>query len=379
MKYQRIIQPPERSFFLFGARGTGKSTWLKEHFPDALWVDLLDEAKFQSYLAQPGLFAETIATAKKDQWVIVDEIQRLPNLLNEVHRAIENKKQLFALSGSSARKLKHAGVNLLAGRATRRFMHPLQPDELQTDFDLEDVLRFGTIALVSQAKNKVEVLEDYVQTYLREEIQREAIVRNLPAFARFLPIAALMHGQVLNVTSLARDAEAHRTTISGYVDILEDTLLAFRLEALQANLRVREKRHPKFYFIDPGIVKALKRNLYPVTQEERGSLFEGWFVNHVRAMNDYWRLFDRMCYWAAPNGKTEVDLILTRGSEHLAIELKSGTRIRPEDFSGLQAMSDLKGLKRKIIVYCGTEIRKKDDIEIIPISDFIHREILKSW
>ncbi len=376
MKYQRLIDKPSKSFFLFGARGTGKSTWLRDEFKGALWIDLLEERRFQSYLAHPGEFAQAIQASPKDQWIIVDEIQRLPNLLNEVHRFIEKDKRKFALCGSSARKLKQAGTNLLAGRATRRNMYPLVPNEMGGDFDLEDVLAFGSIPLVCQSNNKKESLEDYAQMYLREEIQAEAIVRNLPAFARFLPVAALLHGQVLSISSLARDAEAHRNTISGYIEILEDTLVAFRLAPYQANIRVKEKRHPKLYFIDSGLVRALKKNLYPIAQEERGSLFEGWFVNFVRAMGEYKSLFDEMNYWSPTSSQVEVDLILTRNKEKIAIEIKSGSRIRSEDFAGLEAIASVKGVTRRIMVYQGTEVRNKDGIEIYPIQKFIDDDLI---
>lgn len=352
-------------------RGTGKSTWLRDEYEGAHWIDLLDEKKYQTYLARPGEFAESIEATKPDQMIIVDEIQRLPNLLNEVHRFIESNKKTFVLCGSSARKLKQAGVNLLAGRVTRRNMYPLTPEELGSDFDLEKVLTYGSIPLILQADDKREALEDYAQMYLREEIQAEAIVRNLPAFARFLPVAALLHGQVLSISSLARDAEAHRNTIAGYVDILEDTLLSFRLPPLIGNLRVKEKKHPKFYFVDSGVVRALKRNLYPVSQEERGSLFEGWFINYVRAFGEYNRLFDEMNYWSPTSSKVEVDLVLSKGSERVAIEIKSSHRLRKEDFDGLEAIEGLKGLKRRILIYQGNELRKKDGIEIIPVSMFL--------
>jgi len=371
VKYQRLIDKPTKSFFLFGARGTGKSTWLRDEFNGALWIDLLDEKRYQTYLARPEEFGQAVQAAPRDQWIVVDEIQRLPNLLNEVHRFIESDKRKFALCGSSARKLKQAGTNLLAGRATRRNMYPLVPDEMGRDFDLEEVLTYGSIPLVWQSENKRESLEDYAQMYLREEIQAEALVRNLPAFARFLPVAALLHGQVLSISSLARDAEAHRNTIAGYIEILEDTLVAFRLAPFQGNIRIKEKRHPKLYFIDSGLVRALKKNLYPIAPEERGSLFEGWFVNYVRAMGEYNHLFDEMNYWAPTSSKVEVDLILTRNKDRIAIEIKSGSRIRPEDFDGLEAIASLNGIKRRIMLYQGSEVRSKDGIEIIPIEKFL--------
>ena len=239
MPFSRVLSLPRGSFFLFGARGTGKSTWLREHMPKATFVDLLDEGLYQALLADPSLLGQRLRSLDAGAQVVIDEIQRLPSLLNEVHRFIESRKLVFALSGSSARKLRRAGTNLLAGRAVRRELHPLVPEELGAAFDLERVLEHGTIALVWDRGGDRDVLEAYVQTYLREEIQAEALVRNLAGFARFLPVAALFHGQVLNAAALARDAGVSRTTVLGYLDVLEDTLLGFRLHPYEGRLRVK--------------------------------------------------------------------------------------------------------------------------------------------
>jgi len=244
LELHRLLVPPEGSFFLFGARGTGKSTWLRRHYGDATYLDLLDEKLFHSLLVDPGLLAGRLEALPPGSRVVIDEIQRLPSLLNEAHRFIESRRLTFALSGSSARKLRAAGTNLLAGRAIRKALYPLVPEEMGNAFDLERVLTHGSLALVWDRGGDREVLEAYLQTYLREEIQAEALVRNLPGFARFLPVAALLHGQVLNAAGLARDAGVSRSTVLGYLDILEDTLLAFRLPAYEGKLRVKERRHP---------------------------------------------------------------------------------------------------------------------------------------
>jgi predicted AAA+ superfamily ATPase len=193
----RILEPPKGSFFLLGPRGTGKSTWLRTVLPRAHTVNLLDEALYQSYLADVSLFAAELRTLKPGSLVVVDEILRLPSLLNEVHRFMEEKRFRFVLCGSSTRKLKQSGTNLLAGRAVRREMHPFIPEELGKSFNLEETLRWGALPMIWASGERRSALEVYVQLYLREEIQAEALVRNLPGFARFLPIAALFHGQVL--------------------------------------------------------------------------------------------------------------------------------------------------------------------------------------
>lgn len=268
----RLFQPPKGSYFLFRPRGSGKSTWLRQLHPDAHWVDLLDEGRFQSYLVDPSLFSSELEALADRSTVVIDEIQRLPNLLNVVHQKIEAKRLRFALSGSSARKLRRSGVNLLAGRAVLRHLHPYVPEELGPAFDLREVLDTGALPIMRAADNPRDALISCVQLYLREEIQAEAATRNLAGFARFLPIAGLFHGQALNVSSLARDAGVARTTVQGYVQILEDTLFTFQLPAFEARLRVRERRHPKLYWVDAGLVRAVTRTLDVPSPDTSGAL-----------------------------------------------------------------------------------------------------------
>lgn len=339
--------------------------------PDAKRFDLLDEALFTDLLADQGLFGNLLSGVGPGDWVVVDEVQRIPALLNEVHRQIEERGVRFALLGSSARKLKTAGTNLLAGRAARKAMFPLTPAELGDDFDLDDTLRFGTIPLVWAAEDRREVLEGYTQLYLREEIRAEAAVRNLPGFIRFLPVAALMHAQTLNVAGLARDAGVARPTVAGYLEVLEDTLLVTRLEAFEAKLRVRERRRPKLYWVDTGLVRAAKRQLGPVTAEERGALLEGWVYGLLRAHNETQHMFDAIAYWSPTESDAEVDFLLTRGSEHLALEVKAATRYNTTMLKGLRAIEGLPGLTRRILIYTGThDFSTEDGIEVWPLGYF---------
>ncbi len=272
---------------LFSLRTPGceKTTWVRHEFSDAYTIDLLNESLYQSYLANISLFANELRTVASGRWIFVDEIQRLPNLLNEVHRFIEERRLNFILTYSSARKLKRADVNLLAGRAILRRMHPFIPSE---------------------------------------EVKAEALARNLPGFARFLPVAAVLHGQTVNVSGAARDAEISRTTLSGYIEILEDTLLAFCLPAFEGKLRVRERKHPKLYWIDPGLVRAMGNRFGSLHPEERGVLFEGWMPSLLRAHRDYTGLFDEFYYWAPATARqTEVDFLLRRDERYNAIETKN--------------------------------------------------------
>lgn len=371
--YDRLLAPPKGSFFLFGVRGVGKSTWVGRAFPGATRFDLLDEALFQQLIADPAMFAGLVRRLPRGSFVVVDEVQRVPALLNEVHRAMEEGRYRFALLGSSARRLKTAGTNLLAGRAVRRTLYPLVPAELGGDFDLASVLTFGSVPLVWASDDRQATLEAYVQLYLREEIRAEALVRNLAGFVRFLPVAALFHGQVLNVSGVARDAGVSRATVSGYLEILEDTLLATRLPAFESRLRVRERKHPKLYWVDPGLVRAAKKQTGAVAAEERGPLLEGWVFTVLRAHNEARRIFDDIFYWApAQASQTEVDFLLKRGGGFLAIEVKSQTRFSPALLSGLLAIGDLPGLVRRVLVYRGAHaLRTAEGIDVWPVETFL--------
>ena len=372
MLYSRITRLPARSFFLFGVRGVGKSWWARATLPDAPRFDLLDEALFHDLLADPSLFRDLVSTVAPGDWVVIDEVQRVPALLNEVHRQIEERGLRFALLGSSARKLKTAGTNLLAGRAVRKSMYPLVPRELGADFNLDDVLMYGSLPVVWTADSRREVLESYTQLYLREEIRAEAVVRNLPGFVRFLPIAALLHGKAVNVAGIARDAGVARTTVAGYLDVLEDTLLTWRLPAFEARLRVRERRRPKLYWVDPGVVRAVKRQLGPVSAEERGALFEGWILGLLRAHAEERPMFDSIHYWAPAESGTEVDFLLRRDGEHLAIEAKAARRYNTALLRGLRAIEDLPGLVRRVLVHDGRRaFRTEDGIDVWPVKRFL--------
>lgn len=387
--FPRLLKPPPSSFFLFGPRGSGKTTWLREHFPRAHRIDLLDEARYQRYLADAASFARELRGVAEGSWVAVDEVQRLPSLLGEVHRAMEERRLRFALTGSSARKLtspakpsasqgtpkfRRAGVNLLAGRAVHR-MYPFAPEELGDAFDFGRALRIGTLPLIWEAEEPEDTLQAYVRLYLKEEIQAEAVVRNLPGFARFLPIAALLHGQVVNVSNVARDAVVARTTVQGYLQVLEDTLIAGFLPAFEGKLRVRERKHPKLYFVDPGLVRALKGARGDPMPEERGSLVEGLVHMLLCLYRDARSRWDAVHYWAPAEARsTEVDFLVSAGRDRFAVEVKASTSVRDEHFRGLRAIGDLPGLQARLLVHLGDEEgRTADGIDILPFPAFCDR------
>ena len=305
--------------------------------------------------------------------MVIDEVQRAPVLLNTVHRFIEKRRLRFVLCGSSARQLRRRGVNLLAGRAVERRLHPFTAAELGDRFDLEEALTLGTLPLVWSAPERADTLRAYVQTYLAQEIQAEAAVRGLPSFVRFQPVAALFHAQVLNIASLARDAGVPRSTVQTYLEILHQTLLTFQLDANRPRLRVKEVGHPKLYWADAGLVRAFKRSLGAVQEEERGALFEGWVAQTLRAMNDYVGLYDEWFYWSShgSGGAVEVDFLLRRGKRLVAVEAKAGRRFKPEMLKGLLAIDSLPGVTRRILVYGGTDSWRTDEgIDVLSVAAF---------
>lgn len=379
--YKRMLTYQNNSFFLFGMRGSGKSTWTKKTYPDAMFIDLLNEEYYQNFLRSPELFAFKLNACAPQSWVVIDEVQRLPNLLNEVHRAIENKQLKFVLTGSSSRKLRRSGVNLLGGRAGKKIMFPLTPWELDEDYSLTKILRYGSLPIIWSAVDASEKLKAYTQIFLKEEIQSEALVRNLAGFARFLPVAALFNAQILNKSSLARDVGIGRTTIEDYFSILEDCYLGFYLRGFEGKLRVKERLSPKWIWHDTGVVRSLKNMKGEVSEEEKGSLFESWILSLIRCQNDYFgHLFDEIYYWSPLEAKhIEVDCLLLRGDEFCAIEIKSSTRFRSEMLSGLKAIHSLPKIKRRILVYCGNEdLKSNEGIEILSLSTFL-KLVEKGW
>jgi predicted AAA+ superfamily ATPase len=374
--YERLLKLPGDSFLLLGVRGVGKSTWIDVCFDQKpLSYNLLNEDLFSQLLVNKSLFYQQLVAERPSTWVVVDEIQRIPGLLNECHRLIEEKKLRFALLGSSARKLRRQGINLLGGRAVQIELFPLLPEELEGDFDLQRYLTVGGIPLIATSNDPANRLKAYVQTYLREEIRQEALVRNIEGFARFLPIAGLFHGQVLNIEGLSRDAGVARSTVQGYLEILEDTLLAFRLRAFEGRLRVKEKKHPKFYWIDPGLARASKNQLGALALEERGPLFEGFLIQVIRTYQSLRQnLYDDLFYWSVGRKESsiEVDLLLIRAKEIVAIEMKASANFNNTWIRGLNAVAELKTVTRRILVYTGERsFHLENGIEVYSLEKFL--------
>lgn len=351
--YTRLIRLPGRqNFFLFGPRLTGKSTLLRRTYSgeDVLFLDLLKPSVHQKYLAEPEtLLREIEAAGNKYSRVVLDEIQRVPALLDVAQHLMESplgRRLQFVMSGSSARKLKRARANLLGGRAWSLELFPLTYEELGKDFILEKALSFGALPRIyaAQGEDAEEGLRAYVETYLAEEIKAEALTRNLGAFLRFLPLAAAESGHIVNASNIGREVGVNYKTVQEYFQILEDTLLGFWLEPFAKTARRRMSRQPKFYFFDAGVLRALKKTLkVPVERSspEFGGLFENFFINEVRRMNSYRRLDLTLSYYRTEAG-AEVDLIVERpGKSWLAMEVKATERPSTALCSGLLSFAGL--------------------------------------
>lgn len=345
----RRLKPPRSSALLFGPRMTGKSTWLRHHCPDWLWIDLLQEDNFQLYLSDPSrLRKEALALREKPAGVVIDEIQRVPALLNEIQSLIEERGLRFFISGSSARKLKRGGANLLAGRAVELRLFPLTLPEIQAyagapAFHLDDALKFGTLPKVylSDATEKKRILKTYAGTYLHQEIQAEGLVRNLPSFSKFLAIAAETCGQEVNYSEISRETTVKSKTIREYFAVLQDTWLGYLLPPWEKSVRKQLAGSPKFYFFDNGVTNALRESLSGLlAPEARGTLFEQWIINEIRAELSY-RDFEGSFYFWRARGGSEVDLLIARGSKPMAaIEIKHTSNPGPKHLAGLKSIAE---------------------------------------
>ena len=338
--------PKKNSFFLFGARGTGKTTLLHQVFSETnnLFIDLLNVRTFEEFLHDLGRFSDLINLKEnKHKTVIVDEIQKLPQLLDTVHLHIQRDKRQFILTGSSSRRLKQKGTNLLAGRAWLYYLYPLTYFELIDNFNLKKTLEWGSLpeAILSDNTTSArEYLNAYVGTYLEKEIQQEQWVRKLQPFRKFLSIASQMNGKIINKSKIARDLGVDDVTVSGYFEILEDTLLGFMLPAFHKSVRKSQRTAPKFYFIDPGIKRALSKTLtvelLPQTSAF-GEAFEHWVLIEIIKMASYKRLDWNYSYLMTKN-QLEIDLIIQRPQDTLLIEIKSKNKVNKEDVKTLETL-----------------------------------------
>ena len=357
------------AFFLWGARKTGKTTYLKTGFNDALYIDLLKTNVAQKYELKPDLLREEIV-ANKPALVIVDEIQKIPQLLDEIHWCIENTSSKFILCGSSARKLIRMKANLLGGRAWRYEMFPLTTPEIGSDFDLLRAMNHGLIPQHYFSNSPAKFLESYVLDYLAHEIKAEAIVRNTPAFHRFLEVAAISNSEIINFSSIARDCGVSSVTVKEYFQILQDTLLGFMLNPFTKKIKRIPIESSKFYFFDMGITRALRRML--TIQEgsvEFGHFFEHFILMEIRAFLSYFNCYKNIYFWHTNCGK-EVDLVI--GEAEWAIEIKTSKQKSMKDFRGLLAFGE-EFPNAKLIAVTFDDAKRiiNSKIEVFPWQEFL--------
>ena len=367
---KRILQIKNElggSIFLFGARQTGKSTLLRQQLPEAIYIDLLDTQIKNRFSRNPGVLYEMLQDKPQDTLVVIDEIPEVPELLNEVHRLISEKNLIFILCGSSARKLKRKGHNTLGGRALPVYLYPFVSAEIP-DFDIDKAVNFGMIPSHYLAKNPSRNLAAYIEVYLKEEIKEEALVRNLNTFQRFLEVAALTDGEMINNNNIAQDCWVSATTVNSYFDILEDTLIGYRIPAFRKVMKRRLMQAPKFYYFDIGVANHLlhRKELVRGTPEY-GHAFEHLVIQEIYAWLHYTHSEEELSYWRTYTGM-EVDAII--GDARVAIEIKSVEEVMPKHLKGLKAFGEEHPQSRKIVVSFDKINRRIGDVESIYVIDF---------
>ena len=372
-KRNLLLPPPgEDTFFLWGPRQIGKTTLLRQCYPGARWVDLLKADEFRRYMANPERLREEIEAAGTvpGEQVVIDEIQKVPGLLDEVHWLIENRGVRFALCGSSARKVRRGAANLLGGRALRFELRGLTAAEIGDGFDLTRMLNHGYLPRMVEATAPARRLDAYVANYLREEVAAEGLVRNLPAFSGFLNAAALCDGELINFSNVAADCGVSSHTARAYFEILEDTLLGRWLPAFRKRAKRRVVRAPKFYFADVGIVNRLaRRGVLTPGSELYGKAFENWVFHELSAFIAYREVAAELSYWRLAGG-TEVDFVV--GDGLVAVEAKAGTRIANRHLKGLRSFAqDHPEVARRVLVCLEPRPRRTEDgIDVLPAEDF---------
>jgi predicted AAA+ superfamily ATPase len=372
--FKRFFTPPKQSFFLFGPRGTGKSTWLKKHYKHAFWIDLLDPEVFRFYSAAPEKLAQILSEHPKKKVVVLDEIQKVPQLLDVVHSLIEKKQGYqFIMTGSSSRKLKQQGVNLLAGRALLKHMTPFFAKEIGTSFKLEKNLKLGMLPLVLDSSSPEAVLKAYVGIYLKEEVQSEGVIRNVGDFARFLETMSFSHASQINASNIARECQVARKTVDSYLIILQDLLLSFHLSVFSKRAKRALATHEKFYYFDAGVFRSLRpQNLYDREEEMEGPALEGLLAQHLKNWTSAQSSLHQLHFWRT-SSKLEVDFIVTGPSCFLALEVKNSKTLHPADFHALQAFLEDYPEATPLLLYRGKHRYQERGILCLPVDEFLKK------
>ena len=354
----------KKSLFLLGPRQTGKTSLIQNSVPDVHYYDLLDSSTYLTLSREPGRLAEEVGTSVKR--VVIDEIQRLPLLLNEVQRLIESRKVHFLLTGSSARKLRRGGINLLGGRARVNYLHPLTSNELGDQFNLRTAMTRGLLPSIYFSDDPKADLESYCGLYLQQEIMAEGATRNIPAFSRFLKIAAHNNGCIVNFTNIASDAQVARTTVYEYYDILKDTLILRELPSWRKTVKRKPLASSKYYFFDVGVVSALQGRPFLPGTPEFGEAFETFIMHELVCYSDYVS-GDPLCFWRSTSGY-EVDFII---GDHMAVEVKAKENVSVQDVKALRALREEKKIKKFICVCLEHREREVDGIKVVPYTEFL--------
>ena len=371
-----LILPPSgaETFFLWGPRQAGKSTLLKRHYPSSRWIDLLKSDEFRRYVTRPELLRQEIEAepADPERQIVIDEVQKVPALLNEVHWLMENRGHHFALCGSSARKVRRGAANLLGGRALRYELRGLTAGELASDFDLDRILNRGYLPRIYQAARARRLLDAYIADYLKEEVAAEGLVRNLAAFSGFLDAAALSDTEPVNFSNIARECGVSSRTVRSYFDILEDTQLGRWVPAWRKRRKRRLTGSAKFYFSDVGVVNRLaRRGRLERRSELYGKAFENWVHHEIAAWVAYTEFDGELTHWRLPSG-VEVDFVL--GDMGLAVEAKASAVIGRHHLKGLRSLAEEHNVRRRVIVCLETRRRRTaDGIDVLPAATFVRR------
>ena len=377
----RLLRFPEWSFFLFGPRATGKSTWLKQVLPDALRLDLLDATLYLELARDPHRLEGMAGYRPPGSWIILDEIKKTPALLDEVHRLMESRRWRFALCGSSARKLRRGGANLLAGRAITLNMEGFCAAELGDRFVLPFSLEWGLLPIVQREPDRAaDILQAYVNTYIKEEIREEGLVRSVPPFLRFLAVAGLLNGQTLNAGNIAREAAVPRSTVDTYFSILTDTLLGHFLPAWRPAIKVRETAHPKFYWFDPGVARGAAGLLRDaVDRTWKGVSLETLIFHELRVYNEMSRKMRPLAYYRTAAG-VEIDFVVEtkrrqsgKPAHVVVIEVKMSEKWDRSWETAMRDLASLGGIRVDGMygIYTGPRIYRFNGLKVLPVLDFL--------
>jgi predicted AAA+ superfamily ATPase len=367
---KRLLQLPlknKSSLFLQGPRDTGKTSWIRNTIPGAIYLDLFDFETYNLLAANPSRL-EKLIPENHTGWIVIDEVQRIPEILNEVHRLIESHRFKFLLTGSSTRSLRRKGTNLLAGRALRYTMHPLVIQELDSIFNLQRAMLFGMLPSVFTHPEPKIYLESYVQTYIKKELAQEALTRNIGDFYRFLKVASFSQGSVLNMAKIARELSMNRLTVANYFDILEDLLLAIRIPVFTQRAKRKMIAHQKFYFFDAGVYRTI-RPMGPLdSPDEAGIALETLFFQSLLAVNEYYRLDYRVYFWRTAAGD-EVDFVLYGPRGLHAFEIKKSSHLPGKALKGLKTFKEDYPEAKLWMLFLGAQKEYYDGITAIPFEE----------